>query len=189
MRRALLCCLLACGSSYEPTPEPAPAVAAKAPAPKPPEAAEHPVRKLLKEAAFAEPLVIGPGLWANLMLTERRMKRDALGKLGTASEVVVPGDEPLVLENRTFVDEAARGALLGTETFKGLLTTFGSATGREATDDERKRLKVMVPFETDRSVSVLELGKRSLILVVENDKIFWIDSFDGYCTNGTLCPR
>ena len=47
----------------------------------------------------------------------------------------------------------------------------------------------MVPFETDRSVSVLELGKRSLIFVVENDKIFWIDSFDGYCTNGTLCPR
>jgi hypothetical protein len=47
----------------------------------------------------------------------------------------------------------------------------------------------MVPFENDKRVVVFELGKRSIIVVVENDKIRWVDSFDGYCTNGTLCPR
>ena len=188
MKCAALSILLACGSSYEPVPEQAP-VAVKDAAVRPPDAPEHPVKKLLREATFAEPLVIGPGLWANLMLTERRVKRDVLGKLGTESKVVVPRDDALVLENRTFVDAPARNALLASETFKGLLTTFQSATVRESTAEERARLKPMVPFETDKNVIMLELGKRSLVVILESDKIFWIDSFDGYCTNGTLCPR
>jgi hypothetical protein len=48
---------------------------------RPPDAPEHAVKKMLREAALAEPLMMGPGLWATLMLTERRTKRDALGKL------------------------------------------------------------------------------------------------------------
>ncbi len=187
MKRAALSILLACGSSYEPTPEPVSAV--KDAAVRPPDAAEHAGKKLLRDAAFAEPLVIGPGLWASLMLTERRVKRDALGKLGTKSQVDVAGDEALVLENRTFADAGARDALLATETFKALLTTFTSTPARDANAEERKRLQLMVPLETDKRVVVFELGKRSMIAVVENDKIIWIDSFDGYCDNNTLCPR
>lgn len=185
MKRAALSILLACGSSYEPTPEPA--SAPKDAAARPPDAPEHAGKKLLRDAAFAEPLMIGPGLWANLMLTERRTKRDALGKLGTKSEVEIEGAEPL--ENRRFADTAARTALVATDTFKGLLTTFTSATARDATAEERKRLQPMVPVEADKRVVTFELGKRSIIVVVENDKITWIDSFDGYCDNGTICPR
>jgi hypothetical protein len=186
MKRAALSILLvACGSSYEPTPEPM--SAPKDAAARPPDAPEHAVKKLLREAAFAEPLMIGPGLWANLMLTERRTKRDALGKLGTKSEVEVAGGEPL--ENRRFADAAARDALLATDTFKALITTFTSATARDATADERKRLQVVFPVEAEKRVVTFELGKRSIIVVAENDKIGWIDSFDGYCDNNTLCPR
>jgi hypothetical protein len=188
MKRAALSILLACGSSHEPTPEPAPTAPRDAAA-RAIDAPEHPVKQMLRDGAFAEPFVIGPGLWANLLLTERRMKRDAVAKLGTKSQVIVPGEEALVLENRTFADAAARTALLATETLRGLVMTFTSATVRDATADERKRLHALVPFETDKRVIMFELGKRSVIVVVENDKIFWMDSFDGYCTNMTICPR
>jgi hypothetical protein len=188
MKRAALSILLACGSSYEPTPEPA-SMAPKDAAARPPSPPEHAAKKLLRDATFAEPLIIGPGLWANLMLTERRVKRDSLGKLGTASQVMVTDPETLTLENRTFADAAARNALLATDTFKGLSNTFNSAPARDATAEERKRLQAIVPFEENQTVAVFELGKRSIIVVVEKDKIFWLDSFDGYCTNNSLCPR
>jgi hypothetical protein len=189
MKRAVLSILLAaCGSSYEPTPEPAP-VTPKDAATRPPDPPEHAAKKLLRDAAFAEPLVIGPGLWASLMLTERRVKRDALGKVGTASQVMVTDPETLTLDNRTFADAAAHKALLATDTFKGLVNTFSSAPARDATADERKRLQQIVPFEDHQTVAIFELGKRSIIVVVEKEKLFWIDSFDGYCTNNSLCPR
>lgn len=178
---AVLSILLACGSSYEPTPEP---ITPKDAAVRTPDAPEHPGKKILRDAAFAEPLVIGPGLWANLMLTERRIKRDALAKLGKQSQVEVAGGEPL--ENRLFGEVAP---LLATETFKALLVTFTAAVARDATAEERKRLQVFNPVEADKRVVTFELGKRSIIVVLENDKIVWIDSFDGYCDNNTLCPR
>ena len=192
-----LCLIVALGiaCSKDPAPSPAPAaaptpepVAKHGPAeqpwgapvadPKSDMVAMHALSLLAKGDPKAKELAgdvlfIGPALWAAMVDMDKQ-----LATLGTDSKAVVKsGANPHELAMRSFIAADARDKFLATDATKTIAALFAAGRPRAASGSERQLLYALVPFEiTGKPVTVVETASRvTLLVVIENGKLYWLD--------------
>ncbi|CAN5780639.1 hypothetical protein BH11MYX3_BH11MYX3_02100 [soil metagenome] len=118
-------------------------------------------------------LFIGPALWAGMVDIDKQ-----LATLGTDSKAVVKtGPTPHELSMRSFIEADARTKFLKTDAMKTIATLFAAGRPRAANELERHLLYALVPFEiAGKPVTVVETASRvTLIVVIENGKLYWLD--------------
>lgn len=186
----LIVALAAACSKDPPAPAPAPAPTPSAPTPavepwggavadpKSDQIAMHALSMLATGDPKASELVgdalfIGPALWAGMVDMDKQV-----ATLGTDSKAVVKtGPTPHELSMRSFIDADARTKLLKTDAMKTIATLFAAGRPRPANEMERHLLYALVPFEiAGKPVTVIDTASRvTLLVVIENGKLYWLD--------------
>jgi hypothetical protein len=138
--------------------------------------------------ALAEAFVVGPGIWSALVGADLAKKRQEVGKIGTHSIAVLKvGEQEHTHPMRTFVGKE-RAALVKATSFRFLADVFAKGKARPATEPERRFLYITIPFEiVGKPVTTVEVaGGVIMIVVVEDDRLVWIDSPNEYNNDGSL---
>jgi len=119
-------------------------------------------------------LTIGAGLWS-LMGSDEKLA--ALGIPATFRVAI--GDKVYMPPGRA-IPEKDGAAALATEAFHTLAEYFAEAEVGPATEDERRLLYVVIPFEiAGKPVTIARRGGDRLVVLIEEGSV-WLDLLDPY---------
>ena len=124
---------------------------------------------------FSDPLIVAPGFVHAMMGSEPIFPygKAALMRLNSG------GREIMFLCYRVAGDE--RSSCLGANEVREFLRGFGGQQAQPATREQRALYYALIPFEiAGEPVSVIQDGKRCLLLQATDKGVLWIDMIDEY---------